>query len=313
MASVTLEEAGKLSQDMLVQGVIEEIIDSNPMFEIFPFEGIDGNSLAFNRENTLGDVQVLGVGGVITAKNPATFTKVNANLTTILGDAEVNGLIQATRSGSVDQKAQQIASKAKSAARKYQDMMINGTGVGEEFVGLRMLVANSQKVNAKTTGDDTNGGVLTFELLDELLDLIKDKDSRPDFLMMSARERRRVMQLLRAMGGASPADVYTMPSGEKVIAYNNVPIFINDYIPTNLTRGNRNDASVVFAGTWDDGSMTHGISGLTAKNAAGISIVEVGQSETKDEEITRVRWYCGMANFSQKGLAMLQYVVPPTS
>lgn len=311
MASVTLEEAGKLAQDQLVQGVIEEIIDSNPMFEIFPFEGIDGNSLAFNRENTLGDVQVLGVGGTITAKNPATFTKVNANLTTILGDAEVNGLIQATRSGNVDQKAQQIASKAKSAARKYQDMMINGTGVGDEFVGLRGLVANSQKVNAKTGGVDTNGGVLTFELLDELLDLIKDKDSRPDFLMMSARERRRVMQLLRAMGGASPADVYTMPSGEQIIAYNNVPIFVNDYIPTNLTRGTASNASVVFAGTWDDGSLTHGISGLTAKNAAGISIVEVGQSETKDEEITRVRWYTGLANFSQKGLAMLQYVVPP--
>ena len=313
MASVTLEEAGKLAEDQLVQGVIEEIVDSNPMFAIFPFEGIDGNSLAYNRENTLGDVQVLGVGGVITAKNPATFTKVNSNLTTIIGDAEVNGLIQATRSGNVNQKAQQVASKAKSAARKYQDMMINGTGVGDEFVGLRMLVANSQKINAKTAGVDTNGGVLTFELLDELLDLIKDKDSRPDFLLMSARERRRVQQLLRAMGGASPADVYTMPSGEQVIAYNNVPIFINDYIPTNLTRGNRNDASVVFAGTWDDGSLTHGIAGLTARNAAGISVVEVGQSETKDEEITRVRWYCGMANFSQKGLAMLQYVVPPVS
>ena len=139
------------------------------------------------------------------------------NLTTILGDAEVNGLIQATRSGNVDQKAQQIASKAKSAARKYQDMMINGTGTGDEFMGLRGLVANSQKISAKTGGVDTNGGVLTFELLDELLDLIKDKDSRPDFLMMSARERRRVMQLLRAMGGASPADVYTMTSGEQII------------------------------------------------------------------------------------------------
>lgn len=313
MASVTLEEAGKLAVDQLVQGVIEEIIDSNPMFEIFPFEGIDGNSLAFNRENTLGDVQVLGVGGTITAKNPATWTRVNANLTTILGDAEVNGLIQATRSGQVDQKAMQIASKAKSAARKYQDMMINGTGIGDEFVGLRGLVATSQKIGAKTGGVDTNGGVLTFELLDELLDLIKDKDSRPDFLMMSARERRRVQQLLRAMGGASPADVYTMPSGEQIIAYNNVPIFINDYIPTNLTRGTATNASVVFAGTWDDGSLTHGISGLTARNAAGISVVEVGQSETKDEEITRVRWYTGLANFSQKGLAMLQYVVPPTS
>lgn len=311
MASVTLVESAKLSQDLLVQGVIEEIIDTNPLFELFPFEGIDGNSLAFNRENVLGDVQVLGVGGTITAKNPATFTKINANLTTIIGDAEVNGLIQATRSGSTDQKAQQIASKAKSAARKYQDMMINGTGVGDEFVGLRGLVASSQKISAVTSGDATNGGVLTFELLDELLDLIKDKDSRADFIMMSSRERRRLMQLLRAMGGASPADVYTMPSGEQILAYNNIPVFVNDYIPTNLVKGSASNASVVFAGTMDDGSMTHGIAGLTAKNAAGISVVEVGQSETKDEEITRVRWYTGMANFSQKGLAMIDGVVPP--
>ena len=311
MASVTLAESAKLAQDMLVQGVIEEIVDSNPLYQLFPFEGIDGNSLAFNRENVLGDVQVLGVGGTITAKNPATFTKVNANLTTILGDAEVNGLIQATRSGETNQKAQQIASKAKSAARKYQDMMINGTGVGDEFVGLRGLVAASQTISAKTAGDDTNGGVLTFELLDELLDLVKDKDSRPDFIMMSARERRRVLQLLRSLGGASPSDVYTLPSGEEIVAYNGIPIFINDYIPTNLTTGSSTNSSVIFAGTLDDGSMTHGIAGLTAKNAAGISVVEVGQSETKDEEITRVRWYTGMANFSQKGLAMIKGVTPP--
>lgn len=309
MPSVTLVESAKLAQDMLVAGVIEEIIDSNPMFELFPFEGIDGNSLAFNRENTLGDVQTLGVGGTITAKNAATFTKVNANLTTIIGDAEVNGLIQATRSGSTNQKAQQIASKAKSAARKYQSMMINGTGVGEEFVGLRGLVAPSQTI----TAGSGNGTVLTFELLDELLDLIKDKDSRPDFIMMSSRERRRLMQLLRAMGGASPADVYTMPSGEQILAYNNIPVFINDYIPTDLTEGSSTNASVIFAGTLDDGSMTHGIAGLTAKNAAGISVVEVGQSETKDEEITRIRWYCGMANYSQKGLAMLEGIVPPSA
>lgn len=309
MASVTLAESAKLTQDMLVQGVIEEIIDSNPMWQMFPFEGIDGNSLAFNRENVLGDVQVLGVGGTITAKNPATFTKVNANLTTILGDAEVNGLIQATRSGETNQKAQQIASKAKSASRKYQDMMINGTGIGDEFVGLRGLVASSQTIHAAGASIG-NGAVLTFELLDELLDLIKDKDSRPDFLMMSARERRRVLQLLRSLGGASPADVYTMPNGEEIVAYNGIPIFVNDYIPTNLTAGSASNASVIFAGTLDDGSMTHGISGLTAKNAAGISVVEVGQSETKDEEITRVRWYCGMANFSQKGLAMLDGVIP---
>lgn len=305
MPSVTLVESAKLAEDMLVQGVIEEIITVNPWFEIFPFEGIDGNSLAYNRELTLGDVQTLGVGGTITAKNAATFTKVNSNLTKIIGDAEVDNLIQATRSAETDQKAQQIASKAKSAARKYQDMLINGTGTGDEFVGLRGLCAASQKVATAT-----NGSALSFELLDELLDLVVDKDGQADFILMNARERRRLMQLLRQMGGASPMDVYTMPSGEQILAYNGVPVFRNDYIPTDLTQGSSSNCSVVIAGTWDDGSLTHGIAGLTAKNAAGLSVVEVGQSETKDEEITRVRWYCGLANFSQKGLAMIEGIIP---
>lgn len=305
MASVTLTESAKLSQDMLVQGVIEEIITVNPMFQLFPFEGIDGNSLAYNRELTLGDVQTLGVGGTITAKGAATFTKVNSNLTKIIGDAEVDNLIQATRSTDTDQKAQQIASKAKSAARKYQDMLINGTGVGDEFVGLRGLCAASQKVSA-----GANGSVMTFELLDELLDRVLDKDGQVDFILMNARERRRLMSLLRGMGGASPLDVYTMPSGEEVLAYNGVPVFRNDYIPVDQVQGSATNASCVIAGTFDDGSLSHGIAGLTAKNAAGISVVEVGQSETKDEEITRVRWYCGLANFSQKGLAVLEGIIP---
>lgn len=300
MASVTLVESAKLAQDMLVQGVIEEIITVNPIFELFPFEGIDGNSLAYNRELVLGDVQTLGVGGTITAKGAATFTKVNSNLTKIIGDAEIDNLIQATRSAGTDQKAQQIASKAKSAARKYQDMLINGTGTGDEFVGLRGLCAAGQKITAP------GAGLLTFELLDELLDLVTDKDSQVDFIMMSARDRRKLMSLLRGMGGASPLDVYTMPSGEQVLAYNGTPVFRNDYIPTNLGAGL--NESVIFAGTFDDGSLTHGIAGLTAKNAAGVSVIEVGQSEDKDEEITRVRWYCGLANFCQKGLAMIQGV-----
>ena len=81
MATVTLVEASKLTQDMLLAGVIEQIIEVNPMFELFPFMEIEGNALSYNREATLGDVQFLGVGGTITAKNPATFTKKSASLT----------------------------------------------------------------------------------------------------------------------------------------------------------------------------------------------------------------------------------------
>ena len=59
----------------------------------------------------------------------------------------------------------------------------------------------------------------------------------------------------------------------------------------------------MFAGTLDDGSRQHGIAGLTAAEEAGLSVEDVGISETKDERIWRVKWYCGLALFSEKGLA----------
>jgi hypothetical protein len=316
MASVTLAESAKLAQDELVQGLIETIVTVNPWFELLPFEGIDGNSLAYNREALLGGVISAGVGVDLSsaqggeAKRAATFTRVNSNLTKIIGDAEVDNLIQATRSADNDQKGIQIASKAKAAARKYQDMLINGTGMSDEFTGLLGLCANSQKVHADTAGSITNGGVLTFELMDELLDLVTDKDAQVDYIMMHARDLRKFRSLLRGLGGTSPVDVYTMPSGAEVMAYNGIPVFRNDYIPTNLTTGSANNTSVIIAGTLDDGSLSHGIGGLTAREAAGISVVEVGQSEFRDEEITRVRWYCGLANYSQLGLAVLDGVIP---
>ena len=298
MPSVTLAESAKLSQDELVSGVIANVITVNKMYELLPFDGIDGNSLAYNRENVLGDVQVATVGDTITAKNAATFTKVNSNLTTILGDAEVNGLIQATRSSTTDQEGTQVASKAKSAGRQYQTMLATGDGTGNTFLGLPSLVDASQKV---ATG--TNGGALSFAFMDELLDLVVDKDGNVDYITMHSRTIRSYKALVRALGGVTADDVYEMPSGDKIIAYSGVPIFRNDYLTINQVKGSGSAQTTIFAGTLDDGSRTHGIAGLTAANDAGIVIEDVGIHQSKDEHITRVKWYCGLALFSLKGLA----------
>ncbi len=304
MASVTLAESAKLAQDELVAGVIENIITVNRMFDVLPYDSIEGNSLAYNRENALGDVITAGVGTKFSTagagKAAATFTKVNSNLTTIMGDAEVNGLIQATRSGDGnDQTAVQIASKAKSAGRKFQDMLINGTGTGNDFAGLIQLCPNGQKV---ATGND--GAALSFGILDELMDLVVDKDGQVDYITMHARTLRNYKALLRALGGASINEVVELPSGAEVPAYSGTPIFRNDYIPTNQTKGTGGATkTTIFAGTLDDGSRTHGIAGLTATQAAGIQVVDVGEAEDSDEHIWRVKWYCGLALFSEKGIA----------
>ena len=300
MPTITLAESAKLCQDQLVSGVIETIVTVNPLFELLPFNNIDGNALSYSRELTMGDSQFLGVGGTITAKNAATFQTVSSGLTTLIGDAEVNGLIQATRSGINDQTAVQVASKAKSVARKFMDAMINGDGTGDSFQGLLALTPASQKVN---TGP--NGANLSFELLDELLDMVKDKDGNADYILMPRRSIRTYKSLLRALGGATIDEVHTLPSGSRIMTYNGVPILPNDFIPVNQSVGSSSGTTTIFAGTFDDGSEKMGISGLTAKNNAGISVKRIGEKENADEVITRVKFYCGMANFSQLGIAAL--------
>jgi hypothetical protein len=311
MASVTLAESAKLAQDELVAGVIEQVVTVNRMFDVLPFDGIEGNALAYNRENALGEV-VLGTVGTSVASgsaNPitaatdgtaaATFTKVTSTLTRIIGQAEVDNLIQATRSGDGnDQKAIQVASKAKHAGRVFQHMLINGTGASNQFNGLINLCASGQKV---ATG--TNGGPLSFTWMDELLDLVVDKDGEVDFISMHARTLRSYNNLLRGLGGASINETVTLPSGAEVPGYRGIPIFRNDYTPINQTKGSGSNQTTIFAGTLDDGSRQHGIAGLTAANEAGIRVREIGESETKDETITRVVWYCGLALFSEKGLS----------
>jgi hypothetical protein len=319
MASVTLAESAKLAQDELVSGVIENIVTVNRMFEVLPFDGIDGNALAYNRENALGPVATVGVGedadgGVIgptaaagsnlterqAAKNAATFTQVTSTLTTIMGDAEVNGLIEATRSSDGNnQTATQIASKAKSAGRKYQDMVINGDGTNFTFPGLLALCAAGQTI--APTG--ANGDALSFAVMDNLMDLVVDKDGTVDYYTFNARTIRSFRALLRGLGGASIGDVLELPSGETIPAYSGIGIFRNDYNPINQTVGATTTATTIFAGTFDDGSRQHGMSGLTAANMSGINVVDVGESEVKDERIWRVKWYSGLALFSELGLA----------
>lgn len=299
MASVTLAESAKLAQDTLIAGLIESVITVNHMFQLLPFEGITGNALAYNRENVLGDVESIGVAGTITAKAAATFTQVTSTLTKIIGDAEVDGLIQATRSEDNDQTGIQIASKAKSAGRNYQNQLVNGSGASDEFNGLINLCASGQKASTGSSGSN-----LSFEIMDEMLDLVTSKDGEVDYLVMHARTIRSYKTLLRALGGVTMLEVFELPSGKNVPAYSGVPILRNDWLPINQVKGGSGAVcTTIFAGVFDDGDMKTGLLGLTAAKAYGLTVEDVGISEIKDEHIWRVKWYCGLALFSELGLS----------
>lgn len=307
MTSQTLAEAQKLINNKIVAGVVEDVITTNPMWQVMPWNSYTGQAVLVNRENALGDAQHLAVGATITAKAAATFVQDTYTAETTIGDAEMNGLVKVqSSSAGVDQMAIEISSKAKSVGRLLQQGIATGTGSSPQLNSLHTLVDASQYTTASA------GQALSFELLDELLDLVKAKDGEVDWIFMPARTIRSYRTLVRALGGVNETMAFNMGNGRtrNVDVYNGVPIFQNDYLSVAETA---NGAALtggaltsVYAGCWDDGSNRLGASMIYPEGApVGFDVSMVGLAETKDEEIARVKSYSNFVIFNRRGAARL--------
>ncbi len=305
MATQTLAEAGKHIQDELVAGVVETIVTEDPIHMVIPNVPFEGNSITVNSEDTLGDVQYLAIGGTITAKTPSTANQTTFTATKIIGDAEVDGLVAAqSSSAGRDLMAAEVMSKAKNVGEKLKEALAIGTGTGEEMHSLHTLCDASQYTTAST------GQALSFELLDELLDLVK---GGADYILMSKRTVRSYRALVRSLGGVAENIAFTMPDGQtKLVAqYLDIPIFSSE---SNSVEETANGAALtggaltsVWAGKWDDGTKRRGLAFIYPGNMgdAGFSVAPKSDKESKDEAATRIKRYGNFVLFAKLGLARL--------
>lgn len=305
MATQTLAEAKKLINNQIVVGVAEDIISISPIFDLLPFNGYSGQGIVVNRENALGDAGMYAVGATITHKNAATFVSATYTATKLIGDAEMDGLVQAQSEGAgVDQTAVEISSKAKTIGRLFQQGMATGDGATPNMNSLHSLCDSSQYTTTSA------GQAISFELLDELLDLVKSKDGSVDWIQMPARTIRSFKTLLRALGGATVNDVLTLPSGRTVIGYEGTPIFKNEYLSVTETANGAATTggalTSVWAGCFDDGTEKVGLAGIhPVATPAGIVVEPIGAQEAVDSKIWRVKQYANLASFNRRGLARL--------
>lgn len=307
MATQTLAEAKKFISDEIVSGVVEDIITTNPLWNVMPWTGYAGQAILVNRENALGDAQHLAVGGTITAKSASTATQVPFTAVTTIGDAEMNGLIQAqSLSGGVDQMMAEVSSKAKAVGRLLQTGMASGTGTSPQLHSYHTLCDATQFTTASA------GQALSFALLDELLDLVKAKDGEVDYLVCNGKQLRKYRTLVRALGGVNETMAFDMGNGRtrNVDIYNGIPIFQNDFITSTETA---NGAALttgaltsIYAGCFDDGTNKIGQSMIYPDGVpVGVQVEMIGAAEAKDETITRVKSYSNFVNFNRRGLARL--------
>lgn len=240
---ISLTDAAVLSQNMLVEGIIADIVTVDEWFKYLPFVVFEGLAYTFTREARLAKANFASPGANLNQamyQSGATFAPVNVNLSAIIAEIIIDGQIEDQFSEHNDQLQVQISAKAKQIARTYMNAVVNAVrlsgaltqsnngpiGIADRFNGMKSILdAESGNI------DDTNhpfynngsptqtealveddpaslrlnlpGRVFTLEDLDAMIDRVTG--AKPDFLMMNSRELRTLRTLLRNTGGGTDA------------------------------------------------------------------------------------------------------------
>ncbi len=294
--ALTLAEAAKLSNDVLLTGVVETIIKDSPVLQRLPFIEIVGNGLTYNRENMAPSAAFFDVGDTWTESTP-TFTQLNVTLKIMGGDADIDNFLIATRSNLQDLEAAVVQLKAKAVRQLFEQTFVTGdiTVNAKSFDGLDRLTDPAQSVSM-----GANGGSLTLDRLDEVIDEVQG--GKPEMLLMSRRSRRILNKLARTSGSLLETDRDEF--GTMLAFYDGIPVGVSDYISDAQTVGTSTDCSTIYAFQMGEGALA----GVTAPGA--LLIERVGSLETKDATRTRIKWYASLALFNALKLARLTGVRP---
>lgn len=293
-------EAEKLSNNQLVAGVIDEIIDRDDMFAVLPFVGVNGKAYVYERENTLATADFLDPNDTVT-EGASTFTEVVAKVKILAGDVDVDKFLQSTMGDTNDQMGIQIAKKAKGVARKFHQTLANGdtTVDTKSFDGVQKLVTAGQTITA-----GANGAALTFSMLDELCDAIPNG---ADVLLMRRGTIRAYRALLRATYGTDAVMQQLDNFGRPMLTHNGIPILMNEFLSGVETQGTAvGIVCSVYAARMNELDGLHAIYG--GPNA-GIVVENIGTVQNKDAIRIRLKWYAALVLKSTRSLARVKGVL----
>jgi len=305
-----LTQYGYLSNDLVLQGVYENIITTSELVPHLQFMSFEGNSLKYNRESALPASSTHAVGDEWTDTEP-TFTQPTATLTIVGVQSPLDRYALQTRSNVQSQEARLFTAMSKSLARKIEDLIITGEpeAVSTEFEGLDSLCRSETRMMAMddlvVDGPGAAETTLTLAAVDKLIDLVEN--GLPDALIMNKTIRRKLTSLMRASGGGVTLDRIEL-FGRQVYLYNTVPIVINDYISNAEVY---NDSS-----TWPSSTATTIFAVKFGEDKQGYTIIHngevlkpdiqnVGIKEKANENLYRMVVYIQAVAFSAKMIAAL--------
>lgn len=246
-----------LKDTLVLKGVWDTIVKESPLIQRLPWKAVDNDIIQYNIETSMPTVSWSAVGDTI-VENTGESAKRTVNIYKLIGDCDTDkGEI--AKNPLQDPEATDITAKSKAMAHAVELAAILGrtstsSNAKEPKGFLRILaefesatttdldgISNSQVIPVHATS-----GALTMPYMDKLIDQIRP--GKPDALLMSRLSRQKLNALVRASGTSGISPIELKEFGLFVEGYDNIPIFVSDWIPDNLPN---NSSSVLTIATYD--------------------------------------------------------------
>lgn len=295
---LTSLEWSKLNPDPLTSGVVEIFAAENPVIATLPFINVAGSAYRYNIEKTLPGVAFRGFNEAY-VESTGVINPMTEALTILGGDSDFDVAQIAMQTGDNDTRAVHDGLKAKAAALTHLRTFFDGNSTTNprEFDGLNRRLANAQVLSG-----GVNGGVLTLEMLDDLVDAVR---GTPTILLMNKKLRQRARQLARQVNALT---ISTDQLGRELDGYAGVPFGIVEEDETGAeilgfdeTQGTANTTASIYACRFGADTF-HGI------QTAPISARDLGEVSDKPAYRTRIEWYSGIVLKHPRAAARLKGV-----
>lgn len=302
--ALTLIESAKLAlgrDETLKATVMELYAKSSDLIQYMPFESISGNSINFNREQTLpaagfralNEAYSEGVGKV---------DRVTESLAIAGGDLDVDVFL--IKTGNADQRGTQEAMKIKALSLAMTKTFVKGDveSSPKEFDGFQIRCVGDQLINA---GASAGGDALSLAKLDELIDEVDE----PTHLLMNKTMRRRLSAAARltTVGGYITYELDAF--GRRVTKYNDLPILIAD-------KDNNYSDIMPFTEACASGDsvgtsiycLSFAENGVVGIQNGDMDVRDMGEIDDKPVFRTRIEWYISLAILRARAAARLRYI-----
>ncbi len=295
---LTALEWSKLNPDPLTSGIVEIFASENPVIAALPFINVAGSAYRYNIEQTLPGVAFRGFNEGYVESTGVINPMVEA-LTILGGDSDFDVAQIAMQTGDNDTRAVHDGMKAKAAALTHLRTFFDGNTATnpKEFDGLNRRLAGAQVLTA-----GANGGVLTLEMLDDLVDAVR---GTPTILLMPKKLRQKARQLARQVNALT---ISTDQLGRELDGYAGVPFGVVEEDETGAeilgfdeAQGTANNTASIYACRFGADTL-HGI------QTAPINVRDLGEVDDKPALRTRIEWYSGLVLKHPRAAARLKGV-----